>query len=280
MLRRHRLQPHAAWTLALLTIAAIAFLLPLAWMVSTSLKPLGETMARPVHWIPASIQWRNYPDAIAAMGSFWRFTANTLFVCAMNVAGTLISSSLAAYGFSRIQWKGRDALFTLLLGTMMIPFPVLMVPIYTLFKQFGWIGSFRPLWVPSFFAAAFNVFMLRQFFLAIPKEISEAARIDGCSEVRIFLTILLPLCKPALVIVALFQFIFNWNDFLAPLIYMTDQHDYTLALALQSFQSQSGGTAWHYLMAATALVILPILVLFLVAQRALIEGIAFTGGKN
>jgi multiple sugar transport system permease protein len=264
----------------LLIIFGIAFLAPFAWMVSTSLKPLNETMSLPPRWIPSVVQWHNYRDAINAMGYFWRYTANTFFICVMSVIGTVLSSALAAYGFSRIEWKGRDRLFLVLLATMMIPFPVVMVPIYSLFKNLGWIGTFRPLWVPAFFASAFNVFLLRQFFLSLPKDISESARMDGCSELQIFLRIILPLSKPALLVVALFQFMFSWNDFLGPLIFLTEQKDFTLALGLQSFQSQNGGTAWHHLMAASTLVVLPVLILFFFTQRTFIEGIATTGGKN
>lgn len=264
----------------LLAFLAIAFLAPLAWMISTSIKPLNETMSLPPRWIPANPQWKNYPEAIAAMGSFWKYAGNSLFLCVMSVIGTVTSSALAAYGFSRIEWRGRDKMFLVLLATMMIPFPVIMVPIYSLFKNLGWIGSFKPLWVPTFFAGAFNVFLLRQFFLALPQDISEAARIDGCSEIQIFLRIILPLCKSALLVVALFQFMFTWNDFLGPLIFLTEQKDYTLALGLQSFQSQSGGTAWHHLMAASTLVVLPVIVLFFFTQRSFIEGIASTGAKN
>jgi len=264
----------------LVTLAAIAFLAPFAWMVSTSLKPLNETMAIPPRWLPRDPQWQNYPDAIQAMGHFWLYTANSLFVCIMSVVGTTISSSLAAYGFSRIEWKGRDNVFLVLLATMMIPFPVLMVPIYGLFKDLGWIGTFKPLWVPTFFAGSFNVFLLRQFFLTLPKDMSEAARIDGCSEFQIFLHVILPLARPALLVVALFQFMFTWNDFLGPLIYLTDEKSFTLALGLQSFQSQNGGTSWNYLMAASTLVVLPVIVLFFFTQRTFIQGIASTGGKN
>jgi multiple sugar transport system permease protein len=269
-----------AGVFALLVIFGIAFLAPFAWMVSTSLKPLNETMSLPPRWIPSVIQWHNYRDAINAMRYFWRYTGNTFFICLMSVIGTVFSSALAAYGFSRIEWKGRDRLFLVLLATMMIPFPVVMVPIYSLFRNLGWIGTFKPLWVPAFFASAFNVFLLRQFFLTLPRDISESARIDGCSELQIFLRIILPLSKPALLVVALFQFTFSWNDFLGPLIFLTEQKDFTLALGLQSFQSQNGGTAWHHLMAASTLVVLPVLVLFFFAQRAFIEGIATTGGKN
>lgn len=159
----------------LLLLGAIAFLAPFAWMLSTSLKPLNETMTIPPKWIPSKIQWHNYRDAIEAMGMFWRYTANTLFLCVMTVIGTVCSSAMAAYGFSRIEWRGRDKVFILALATMMIPFPVIMVPIYSLFRDLGWIGTFKPLWVPTFFAGAFNVFLLRQFFMTIPKDLSEAA---------------------------------------------------------------------------------------------------------
>ena len=263
----------------LLVVCGLAFLAPFAWMISTSLKPLNETMTLPPKWIPSVAQWHNYGDAIKAMGYFWRYAGNSFFLCVMTVLGTVTSSSLVAYGFSRIEWKGRDRTFLILLATMMVPFPVIMVPTYNLFKHLGWIGTFKPLWVPAFFAGAFNVFLLRQFFLGLPQEMSEAARIDGCSELQIFFRIILPLCRPALLVVALFQFMYTWNDFLGPLIYLAEQKDYTLALGLQSFQSQQGGTAWHQLMAASTLVVLPVIVLFFMAQRSFIEGIATTGGK-
>lgn len=270
---------HILVFLALL-FSAVAFLAPLAWMVSTSLKPLRETMTLPPVWIPSEIQWRNYPDAIAAMGHFWRYAGNSLFLAVMTVIGTVTSSALAAYGFSRVDWKGRDKVFLILLATMMIPFPVIMVPLYSLFKTFGWIGTFKPLWVPTFFAAAFNVFLLRQFFLTLPKDMAEAARIDGCNELQIFWHVVLPLSKPALLVVAIFQFMATWNDFLGPLVFLTEQKDFTLALGLQSFQSQQGGTAWHLLMAASTLVVLPVIILFFFTQRTFIEGIATSGSKN
>ena len=266
--------------LALLVLFSLVFLALFLWMVSTSLKPLRETMSLPPRWIPIVIEWHNYGDAIGAMKYFWRYAGNSLFLCAMNVLGTVASSSMAAYGFSRIPWRGRDKLFLLLLATMMIPFPVIMVPIYSLFKHLGWIGSFLPLWVPSFFAGAFNVFLLRQFFLTIPVDITEAARIDGCNELEIFWRIILPLSRPALLVVALFQFMFTWNDFLGPLIYLTDQKHFTLALGLQNFQSENGGTAWNQLMAASTMVMLPVIILFFFTQKSFIQGIATTGSKN
>lgn len=227
-----------------------------------------------------SLRWENFPGAIHAMQNFWRYAGNSLLLCLLNVFGTVLSSALAAYGFSRIDWRGRDHLFVVLLATMMIPFPVVMVPMYGLFRALGWVGTLRPLWVGAFFAGAFNVFLLRQFFRTIPRELSEAARIDGCSEFRIFWQIILPLSRPALAVVALFTFLGTWNDFLGPLIYLTDERDFTLALALQSMQRKSGLTDWHYLMAASTLVILPIVALFVAAQRQFVEGIALTGGKS
>jgi multiple sugar transport system permease protein len=265
--------------LALLLLLGAMFLLPFAWMVSTSLKPLNETMVLPPRWLPSEPQWQNYPDAMRAMGPFWLYARNSLLLAVLNVVGTVFSSAVVAYGFSRIEWRGRDNLFLLLLATMMIPFPVVMVPVYTLFRDLGWIGSFKPLWVPAFLAGAFNVFLLRQFFLTIPRDLTEAARMDGCGEFRIFWQIILPLAKPALLTVALFQFMATWNDFLGPLIFLVRQDQFTLALGLQNFQSMQGGTAWHYLMAASTLVVLPVLVLFFLAQRTFIRGISTTGLK-
>ncbi len=227
-----------------------------------------------------SFRWENFAGAIRVMHDFWRYLGNTVLLCVLNVTGTVLSSALAAYGFSRIEWRGRERTFALLLGTMMIPFPVVMVPLYALFRALGMVGTLQPLWVGAFCAGAFNVFLLRQFFRTIPKELSEAARIDGCGEFRIFWQIILPLCRPALVVVGLFTFLGTWNDFLGPLIYLTNERDFTLALALQSLQYKSSLTDWHYLMAASTLVILPIVALFLAAQRSFIEGIATTGGKS
>lgn len=279
MLLPHRAHAFNALVLILLALAGVAFLAPFAWMISTSLKPLNETMTLPARWIPSVVQWHNYPDATRSMGPFWRYAGNSLFLCVMTVIGTVVSSALAAYGFSRIEWKGRDQVFLVLLATMMIPYPIIMVPIFSLFKSLGWIGTFRPLWTPSFLAGAFNVFLLRQFFITLPKDMTEAARIDGCSEFQILTRIILPLSKPALSVVAIFQFMATWNDFLGPLIFLTEQKDFTLALGLQSFQSQMGGTAWHQLMAASVLVTLPVIVIFFLAQRTFIEGVASTGGK-
>lgn len=227
-----------------------------------------------------SFQWGNFGEAIEAMKRFPAYLKNTLLLCVLTVIGTVCSSTLVAYGFSRIDWPGRDKVFLVVMATMMIPFPVLMVPLFTMFRSWGWIGTLKPLWVPAFFGAAFNIFLLRQFFLTIPKGLSESAKIDGCSEFRVFWQIILPLARPAITVVALFQFMATWNDFLGPLVYLTDQEDFTLALGLQFFQSKNGGTQWHYLMAASTLVVLPVILLFFLAQKTFIEGISMSGIKG
>lgn len=208
------------------------------------------------------------------------YLSNSLFVAVLAVFGTVSSSALVAYGLSRIRWKGREALFTVTLATMMVPFPVLMIPLYALFRNLGWIGTLMPLWVPAYFGSAFNIFLLRQFFSTIPQELSEAARIDGCSEFGTFWRIILPLARPALAVVALFTFLFVWNDFLGPLIFLNEPDTFTMALGLQQYQSQNGGSEWHLLMGASVLLVLPIILLFFFAQRTFIQGIATTGIKG
>jgi multiple sugar transport system permease protein len=235
-------------------------------------------------------RWDNYPRALAALGGdsasdrdrvgFWTFLGNSVTVAVLGVLGTVISNAIVAYGFARLRWRGRDAFFALTLATMMVPFPALMVPLYGVFKGLGLIGTLLPLWLPTWFGSAFNIFLMRQFFRTIPEELSEAARIDGCSEWRIFWRIIIPLSTPVLVVAALFHFIFAWNDFLGPLLYLTRKDTYTLAIALESYQSQNGGVQWHYLMAASAVTILPVIVLFLFAQKTFIRGIATTGTKG
>lgn len=205
------------------------------------------------------------------------YLANTLFVAVLSVTGMVLSSALVAYGLSRVTWKGREGLFNVTLATMMVPFPVLMIPLYSVFRSLGWIGTLMPLWVPAFFGGAFNIFLLRQFFLTIPSELSEAARIDGCGEFAIFWRIILPLARPALSVVALFHFLFTWNDFFGPYLFLSRPETFTMALGLQQYQSQNGGSEHHLLMAASALLVVPIIVLFFFAQRTFIQGISTTG---
>ena len=274
-----------------------------SWLVREKLERLPQDPGLPPKWdaVPAGqieekIQpaWWNYKGAIRYTGyytfslfgreirvpMFLVYLSNTLIVAVLGVIGVTLSSSLAAYGFARVPWRGRETLFLVALSTMMVPFAVTMVPLYGVFRALGWIGTLRPLWVPAFFGSAFNIFLLRQFFRTIPQDLSDAARIDGCSEFGIFWRIMLPLSKPALAVVALFHFMWAWNDFMGPLIYLTKQDTYTLSLGLQFYQSQHGGSEWHYLMAASTLMILPIVVLFFFTQRTFIQGISTTGMKG
>jgi multiple sugar transport system permease protein len=274
-------------THALLIVIACSFAAPLVWMVATSLKPPAQAMRTPPTLLPepASETLRFAAENYSAVWNdpvidFPLYLRNSLVVALLNVVGMTLSSAIAAYGFARVPWRGKKAVFALLLATLMVPFPVLMAPLYVIFSNLGWIGSLKPLWVPAFFANAFNVFLLRQFFLSIPKEIDEAARIDGCGHWRIFWTMILPLSRPALVVVALLHFTYTWNDFIQPLIFTTHRDQFTLALGLQLFQSQAGFTPWARLMAASTMVIAPVLVLFLVAQGAFVKGIAAEGLKE
>lgn len=284
-------------TLALLLICT-GFFLPFFWMVSTSLKPLPETMAFPPKFIPSHVDMLKVgdhttpvPENYAAVLTsdkfdFVRFASNSITVAVLSVLGTVISSSLVAYAFARIKFKGRGLLFAVMLSTMMIPFPVVMVALFAIFRFIGdhtpfqMLGTLRPLWIGAFFGNAFNIFLLRQFFLTIPEELSEAARIDGCSEFGIYLRVILPLARPALMVVALFTFLGCWNDFLGPLVYIQRPDQYTLALGLQSFQSQHGGALWNQLMAASVLIAAPAIILYFAMQRTFVEGIATTGMKG
>ena len=233
-------------------------------------RPLGELLAK------SALPWTRKGDRSKTI-TFVTYLSNTLLVALLSVIGTLASSSLVAYGLSRIPWRGRSTLFNVTLATMMVPFPVLMVPLYGVFRSLGWIGTLLPLWVPTFFGGAFNIFLLHQFFLTIPSELSDAARIDGCSEFAIFWRVILPLSRPALSVVALFTFLNAWNEFLAPLIFLTEPQTFTMALGLQQYHSQFGGSEWHLLMAASALLVMPVIVLFFFAQKTFIQGISTTG---
>jgi multiple sugar transport system permease protein len=274
-----------AAVLVSLIVLSIAFAFPLAWLLDTAIKPNAETMKTPPVWIPSEFQWGNFARAIthgSESVGYWPFAVyfvNTIVLCLMIVSGVVASNSIVAYAFARLKWPGRDFAFSITLATMMVPFPVLMVPTFALFRNLDWVGTYRPLWVPAWFGSAFSIFLLRQFFSTIPFELSEAAKLDGASEWRIFRDVVIPLSKPALAVVALFAFMGAWNDFLGPLIYILDQKNFTLSLGLQAFQSQNGGTEWNLLMAASSIVIAPIIILFFFTQRLFIQGIAVTGLK-
>ncbi|MFH1747192.1 MAG: carbohydrate ABC transporter permease [Planctomycetota bacterium] len=264
--------------LLLIGVAGL-YILPLAWMISVSLKPDTELLQPNI--VPAHPQIAAYEQVMRSESfDFLLYARNTLIIAVLSLVGMVLSSAIAAYGFARIKFPGRGVMFGVCLATMMIPFPVIMVPAYMIFKHLGWVGTFLPLWVPAWFGSAFNVFLLRQFFMGIPIELEESARIDGCSTWGCFWRIILPLSKPALAVVALFHFLTVWNDLIGPLIYLSHQEQFTLALGLQFLQSKSGDTPWNQLMAAATLIVLPVLVLFGLAQRTFIRGIATTGLKG
>lgn len=270
------------WKAAVAHIVLIAlsavFLLPLVWLLTSSLKTDQQILKFPPEWIPSPLTFENYPKGLAFI-PFWRYLLNTTIICVFTVAGTLLSCSLVAYGLSRIRWRGRDALFYIILSTMMLPFQVTMVPVFVMFARLGWVDTFLPLIVPHFFGSAFYIFLMRQFFLTIPYELSEAARIDGCGEWDIYRRVVLPLSKPVLATVGLFSFLGAWNDYLGPLIYLSDEQKYTLSLGLASFSSQYGSYP-GMLMAVTTVITVPIIVLFFFAQRTFIQGISLTGIKG
>jgi multiple sugar transport system permease protein len=264
---------HAAlWAIGLL------FFLPFYWLVMTSLKSDTEVFAMPPVWVPQTLLWGNFLRAVHYV-PFFLYLKNTVVICVLSVIGTLFSSSLVAYSFARIRWPGRDALFLVLLATMMLPGQVTMIPVFAIFRSRGWIDTIKPLVVPSFLGSAFFIFMLRQFFMTIPLELSDAARIDGCTEWGIYQRIILPLSRPALATVGLFTFIGVWNDFNGPLIYLNDESKATLSLGLQQFVSQHGAE-WSLLMAASTLMTIPIILIFFFAQRTFVEGITLTGVKG
>jgi len=254
-------------------------------MASSALKDDNQVYTVPPVWIPIPAHIINFWNAWNVQ-NFNLFAFNTIFKYAIPATiGTVLSSALVAYSFARLRWPGRDTLFAICLATMMIPFQVKLVPLFIIFKHLGWINTYLPLVVPSFFADAFFIFMLRQFFRSIPMELSEAARIDGANEIQTLVKIILPLSKPALTVVALFAFLGAWNDYLGPLIYINSEPQWTLALAIQRMgraMSEVGNKtlAYPYLMAVSTIVTMPILVVFYFAQRAFIEGISLSGLKG
>ena len=262
---------------ALLGLSAV-FLLPFVWLVSTSLKPEAKIMKFPPEWVPNPVTFEHYSKALAS-APFGLYVLNTSGVALLVIFGTLLSSSLVAYSFSILRWPRRDFFFYLMLGTMMLPGQATMIPVFLLYRKLGWVNTFLPMIVPSFFGNAFFIFLLRQFFLSLPRELIDAARIDGCSELRIWWQIVLPLSRPALAAVGLFTFMGTWNDFMNPLIYLTDQEKYTLSLGLAMFRGQYG-SEYGQLMAVSVLLILPIIVLFFFAQKTFIQGIKTSGMKG
>jgi multiple sugar transport system permease protein len=264
---------------AVLIVLAAMFALPLVWMVGTSFKTAQQALQLPVAWWPHPFLWRNYPDLFAAL-PYFRFFLNTFLYAGITIVGVCVSSSLVAYGFSRLRWPGRDAVFYVMLMTLILPFVCTLIPLFVMYKRFGWIGTYLPLEVPTFFGSSvFSTFLLRQFFMTIPQSLSEAARIDGASEFYIYRRIILPLAKPALAAVILFQFVYCWNDYLGPLVYISDQNSYPLSLGLALILGDYT-TNWAWVMAGATAATAPIVILFFLTQRTFIQGITVTGVKG
>jgi multiple sugar transport system permease protein len=277
--RRWRARLGRVLAFAFLCFVAFLFVAPFFWMLSTSLKPVQEIFE--YNWIPSELVWRNYDDALSS-APFDTYFKNSLIITGLGTLGAVISSSLVAYSFARLRWPGRDLWFLVVLGTMMLPGIVTLIPQYILFAKLGWVDTFRPLVVPGWLASdAFYVFLLRQFFRSIPMELSEAAKIDGASELRIWWQIVMPLSKPALAAVTIFAFNGAWGDYLKPLIYLHSESRYTLQLGLTTFQQAAGGLPrWDWMMAASLVVMLPVVIIFFAGQKYFIEGITMTGIKR
>lgn len=263
---------------AVAVTGAVLFLLPLFWMISSSLKPNYQVFEFPPRWIPDPVQWSNYPEALTYV-PFGRYAVNTLLISGLTILGNLLSCTIVAYGFARLRAPGKKVLFFVLLATMMLPYPVTMIPIYIGFNALGWINTIKPLVVPTFFGNPFYIFLLRQFFMTVPRDLEEAAQIDGASTLQTLWYVLLPVMRPALATVAVFAFQAAWTDFLPPLIYLHDQTKYTISLGLSFFRS-SYDVRWNYLMAASFVTMLPMVFVFFVAQKSFIEGITLTGIKG
>lgn len=264
---------------ALLIAFALFFIIPFLWILSTSLKGDEQIFTIPPQWIPETLHWDNYAKVFERI-PFLLYIKNSVIITVTVIIGTVLSSSIVAYAFACLDWPGKNVLFVIVLASMMLPAQVIMIPVFVIFKELGWLNSFKPLTIPAFFGGgAFNIFLLRQFFLSIPKSLIDSARIDGCSEFRIYWNIVLPNAKPALATVAILTFMFSWNDFLGPLIYLSDQAKGTIALGLGMFVGQYV-TEWSLLMAASMLMMLPVLIIFFVFQKYFIQGFVMSGLKD
>jgi multiple sugar transport system permease protein len=257
---------------------ALVFVVPFFWMFLASLKAPAELFITPMRWFPESPMWSNYAKVFQAF-PFMRSLRNTMILVVVDIISAVIANTIIAYGFSKIEWKGRDALFYLVIATMILPFPAIMIPLFVMFNKFNWIGTFLPLLVPHFFGYPFFIFLLRQFFMTIPNELSQAARIDGASEFTIYRRVILPLSKPAITTVIIFQFLFTWNDFIGPLIFLTDSKLYTLSLGAQQIMHNLD-PKWDMLLVLGVLMTLPVLIIFFVLQKYFIQGIAMSGIKG
>ncbi|MDD3278942.1 MAG: carbohydrate ABC transporter permease [Lachnospiraceae bacterium] len=262
----------------ILVAIAVCFLIPFMFLFLGSFKGESELFRVPFKWLPDRFSFDNYVKMFQTI-PFFTYLRNTLIIVGFNIAGSLISCSLAAYGFARLHWTGRDKVFMIVIVTMILPYQVTLVPLFLLFNKLGWIGTFLPLIVPCFFGNPFFIFLLRQFFVGVPDEITYAARVDGASEFRIYLSILMPMAKPALATVAIFAFIRSWNDFIGPLVFLSGDELYTLSLAASMLKSPLNPN-WALLLTLGSLMVLPVLILFFILQKYFIQGIAMSGVKG
>jgi multiple sugar transport system permease protein len=262
----------------LMSITAITMIFPFYWMVTSSLKTEVDIFLVPPKWIPIPPVWENYSYVFSAV-NFGLYTWNSLKVGVLWTVGVVLASSWAAYGFARVDFWGRNTLFLITLAAMMIPGQVTMIPMFILMNKIGWVNTHLPLWVPAWFGGAFGIFIMRQYFLTIPEELLDAARIDGCNHFRIFWRIIMPLAKPALASLALLTFMGSWNSLLGPVIYLYDEVLFTLPIGLTRFQGMYY-TFWAYTMAGGTLTVLPILVLFLFTQQYFVRGVVLSGLKG
>jgi ABC-type glycerol-3-phosphate transport system permease component len=281
LLTSKRFRGRAQITIATIVVVlgAIVILVPFVWMVSTSLKADGEVFLIPIRWIPRQLRWENYRLATTAI-PFWGYAVNTVYITLLVLIGSVGSSAMVAYAFARLRARARDILFIILLSRLMLPNEVTLVSTYLTFRYLDWIDTYNPLIVPHWFGSAFFIFLLRQFFLTLPIELDDAAKIDGCGYFGIFARIILPLSKPALATVAIFSFFETWNAFQGPLIYLNTMEKYTLSVGLTFFHDQYTGTPWNQMMAASLLTMLPCLVVFFFGQRTFIQGAVLTGIKG
>lgn len=259
----------------LLIVLALLFLSPLAWMLSTALKTEGDVSLFPPILVSNPPQWANFVTALTKV-PIPQYMANTTLYCAITIVGDLLSSSLVAYAFAHVRFRHREVIFILVLATMMIPYQVLIIPQFLLFRSLGWIDTYLPLIVPAFFGSPFLIFLLRQAFRSLPRELIEAARLDGANHIVIWWRIILPLSKPALAAVAIFSFMYHWNDLVGPLIYLNTNEEYPISLGLAQYTAAYGATQWNMLMAASLVALIPCIVVFFFSQRYMVQGIAVT----
>lgn len=264
---------------AVVCAGAVSMLVPFFWMFVTSLKQPGEVFLYPPRWWPSQVRWQNYREALTVL-PFGRWYANTLFITLVSTLGDLVTASLVGYAFARLRAPGRDFLFMLVISTMLLPHQVTMIPVFLIFRGMHAIDTFLPLWLRNWLGGgAFNIFLCRQFFLTLPLELDDAARIDGCGVVGIYWRIILPLSKPVLAAVTAFSAVAKWNEFLDPVIYLQSRPKYVVSIGLRLFQDYQA-TSYHWLMAAAVVTMLPCLVIFFVAQKSFVQGIATTGLKG